>query len=109
MSDVSDAKERNAKLDEALAALGARRWRIALALTAAMFATYFGFLLLVAYGKEMLGGLVFPGLSVGILLGALVIVVAWVVTGIYVQWANRTYDTELEALKKQIDAHGDGR
>ena len=100
---MSEPKDEGAKLDDALVALGARRWRIAIALTAAMFATYFGFLLLVAYGKSMLGALVIPGLSVGILLGALVIVVAWVLTGVYVRWANQTYDAELAALKKKIE------
>lgn len=82
-----------------LEALAARRWRLALVLTGAMLATYFGFLLLVAYDKPMLGTLVVPGLSVGILLGALVILVAWLVTGIYVRWANRTYDVELARLR----------
>jgi len=84
-----------------LEALAARRWRIALVLTAAMLATYFGFVLLVAYDKPLLGRLVAPGLSLGILLGALVIVVAWVLTGIYVRWANVHYDAELAKLKAQ--------
>ena len=35
--------------------LAARRWRIALALTATMLVTYFGFVLLVAYDKPLLG------------------------------------------------------
>jgi len=82
-----------------LRALAARRWRIAIALTVTMMATYFGFILLVAYGKETAGSLIRPGLSWGILLGALVIVVAWAVTGIYVLWANRIYDAELERLR----------
>ena len=82
-----------------LEALAARRWRVAVGLTAAMMATYFGFLLLVACAKPAAGALVAPGLSWGILLGALVIVVAWVVTGIYVVWANSRYDVELEALR----------
>lgn len=83
-----------------IAGLAARRWRVALALTFAMLATYFGFILLVAYDKPLLGTLVAPGLSLGILLGALVIVVAWGLTGIYVRWANRTYDAELDAIQK---------
>lgn len=84
--------------DEELGRLAARRWRIAIALTAVMMATYFGFILLVAYGKEAAGTLVSEGLSWGILLGALVIVVAWGVTGIYVYWANKIYDAELDRL-----------
>ena len=93
-------REENERRDE-LAALAARRWWIAIALTVTMMATYFGFLFLVAYGKPVAGALVTPGLSWGILLGALVIVVAWVVTGIYVVWANRHYDTKLDALRRR--------
>lgn len=100
---LSESSER----ESLLAALAARRWRVATALTAAMMATYFGFLLLVAYGKPVAGALVAPGLSWGILLGALVIVVAWVVTGIYVVWANSRYDAKLEELRSA--ARGDGR
>ncbi|MBX3227766.1 MAG: DUF485 domain-containing protein [Labilithrix sp.] len=48
-------------------------------LRALMMGTYFGFIMLVAYDKASAGALVGPGLSWGILLGALVIVVAWVV------------------------------
>jgi uncharacterized membrane protein (DUF485 family) len=87
--------------DDELEALAARRTRIAVAMTAVMLVTYFGFLLLIAYDKAALGALIVPGLSVGILLGALVIVVAWVVTGVYVRWANRVYDVELANLRKR--------
>lgn len=93
-----------AKDDHALRALAMRRWRIALALTVAMMVTYFGFILLVAYGKEAAGALVSEGLSLGILLGALVIVVAWGVTGIYVYWANKIYDAELDRLHKAAES-----
>ena len=57
-----------------------------------MMVLYFGFILLVAYDKPLLGRLVVPGLSLGILLGALVIVAAWVLIWIYVRWANTHYD-----------------
>jgi uncharacterized membrane protein (DUF485 family) len=83
-----------------LVAIAGRRWRIAVTLTAAMLVTYFGFILLVAYRKDALGALVAPGLSWGILLGALVIVVAWVLTGIYVRWANRHYDAALAKMRE---------
>jgi uncharacterized membrane protein (DUF485 family) len=82
-----------------LRALAGRRWRIALALTAAMLFTYFGFILLIAFDKPLLGTVLTPGLSVGILLGALVIVVAFALTAVYVAWANRRYDTALEKIE----------
>jgi uncharacterized membrane protein (DUF485 family) len=84
--------------DTRLRALAARRWRIAIRLTIAMIALYFGFILLIAYQKPLMGTLVRPGLSVGILLGALVIVLTWVLTWVYVRWANDHYDRELHEL-----------
>ena len=86
---------------QALVALAARRWRIALVLTALMLVTYFGFVLLVAYDKPLLGTILTSGLSLGILLGACVILVAWALTGIYVRWANSVYDVELARLRAQ--------
>ena len=58
-------------------------------LSAVMLVIYFGFILLVAYQKPLLGTQIVPGLSWGILLGALVIVSAWVLTFIYVLASNK--------------------
>jgi uncharacterized membrane protein (DUF485 family) len=84
---------------DALRALAAARSRIAFALTLATVVVYFGFVLLVAFGKPLLATLLVPGLSLGILLGALVIVVSWVFTWIYVRWANAHYDTALRRVR----------
>jgi uncharacterized membrane protein (DUF485 family) len=81
-----------------LRALAAARWRVALALTATMIVVYFGFIALIAYDKPLLGSLVAPGLSLGVLLGALVIVVSWLLTWAYVRWANTRYDPALRAV-----------
>ena len=78
----------------------AARRRVAGALTLAMMVLYFGSILLVAYAKPFLSQLVVPGLSLGILLGALVIVAAWVLIWVYVRWANRHYDTAIEAVRR---------
>lgn len=88
------------QLDD-LRALDAARWRVAIALTAAMMVLYFGFILLVAFNKPLLTRLIAPGLSLGILLGALVIVAAWVLIWIYVRWANRHYDIAIEAMRRR--------
>jgi uncharacterized membrane protein (DUF485 family) len=82
-----------------LKALDRARWRVAIWLTLAMMAVYFGFILLVAYEKPLLTSVITPGLSIGILLGALVIVSAWVSIWIYVRWANQYYDARIAALK----------
>lgn len=83
----------------ALEALAAARWRIGLGLTAAMTAIYVVFILLIAYGKSVLGTELAPGLSVGILLGVLVIVAAWALILVYVRWANAHYDREVAAIR----------
>ena len=85
--------------DAAFQDLARRRWRIAITLTIVMVALYFGFILLVAYNKPLLGRLVSPGLSLGVLFGALVIVLSWILTWIYVRWANAHYDPALHALR----------
>ena len=81
--------------------LDAARWRVASGLTAAMMVLYFGFILLIAYNKPLLGVVVTPGLSVGILSGALVIVAAWVLIWIYVRWANTHYDAAVDAIRRR--------
>ncbi len=84
-----------------LRTLAAARWRIALILTLVMMAIYFGFILLIAYDKPLLATLVAPGLSLGVILGAVVIVASWVLTWIYVRWANRHYDPALDQLRDE--------
>jgi uncharacterized membrane protein (DUF485 family) len=76
------------------------RVRVALSLTAAVVLIYFGFIGLVAYGRHILAIRVMPGLTVGILLGALVIVASWILTWIYVRWANTYYDPQVRALTR---------
>lgn len=81
--------------------LTAARLKVAAVLTAGMVLAYFGFVGLVAFAKPAMGTLLAPGLSVGILLGAMVIVAAWVLTFLYVRWANGTYDTRVaDAIRR---------
>ncbi len=84
---------------KAVTELAAERWRFSLWLTLAMMGIYFGFILLIAYNKPLLGTLVAPGLSLGILLGALVIVAAWVLIYIYVRWTNSYFDKKISTLR----------
>jgi len=87
--------------DDRLADLTRAQWRLALRLTAIMMAAYFGFILMVAYRKAMLGRLLVPGLSLGILLGVLLIALAWVLINVYVRWANGIYDTTVASLRNE--------
>jgi uncharacterized membrane protein (DUF485 family) len=65
-----------------------------------MLAIYFGFILLIAFDKPLMGSILTPGLSLGILLGVVVILSAWVLTTIYVRWANRVYDEKIANLRR---------
>jgi uncharacterized membrane protein (DUF485 family) len=85
-------------VDSRLRELDRARWRVALTLTGAMVLLYFGFIALVAFGRPLLAIQVVPGLSLGILLGALVIVTSWLLTWVYVRWANNVYDPRVKAL-----------
>jgi uncharacterized membrane protein (DUF485 family) len=79
--------------------LDASRRKVAGGLTVLMMVIYFGFILLIAYDKPLLTRTLMPGLSLGILLGALVIVAAWILIWVYVRWANRHYDAALAGLR----------
>ena len=82
-----------------LRTLADARTRIGMGLTAAVVAIYFGFIGAVAFARPVLGWMLAPGLSLGIVLGALVIVAAWLLTWVYVRWANVHYDPALRALR----------
>jgi uncharacterized membrane protein (DUF485 family) len=85
---------------DALERLAAARWRVAIGLTVAMMVVYFGFILLVAFNKPLLATVVTSGLSLGMLLGALVILTAWLLMWIYVRWANAHYDTAIDGMRR---------
>lgn len=88
-------------MSDDIRALARARWRIAIGLSAVVFALYFGFILAVAFAKEAIAVQVLPGVSIGILAGALVIVGAWLTTWVYVSWANRHFDASLKAINEK--------
>lgn len=86
--------------------VGAARWRLSIILTTIMTVAYVGFILLIAFNTPLLGTVLMPGLSLGILLGVLVIVLAWALIVIYVKWANDHYDATVADIRR---AHQEGR
>ena len=76
------------------------RRRVSVLLTVAMIVLYFGFIGLIAFNKQLLARKLTEGLSLGILLGALVIVISWLLTWFYVRWANANYDTVLRDIDR---------
>lgn len=72
-----------------------KRARFAWTLTALLCLVYFGFIILVAYGKAYLSTPVIAGATttVGFPIGVGVILVAIVTTGLYVHRANGEFDS----------------
>ena len=83
-------------------ALVKRRWTVSLVMLVLLFVTYYGYVLVVAGNKEFVSQKIGESTTLAIPLGIAVIVFAWLLTAIYVAWANRSYDPEVERLKNQI-------
>lgn len=80
-----------------------RRGALSWTLTAVMLATYFGFILLVAFAKPLLSRPIAGGATtLGIPLGLGVILVAIVLTSLYVRRANSEFDHEVDALVRGV-------
>jgi len=83
--------------------LARRKNAVSLALTVAMIVIYFGFIALLAWGKELLGRPLGGGITLGIPIGIGTIMLAWLLTGVYVRWANTTYDAMVERIRKKVE------
>ena len=80
-----------------------RRWRVSLLLTALLFVLYYGYIILIASNKPLLARRVAEGsTTVGILVAVAVIVGAWLLTAVYVVWANRHYDPDVARLRDRV-------
>jgi uncharacterized membrane protein (DUF485 family) len=79
-----------------------RRWRVSMLLTGLLFILYYGFILLIAVDRPFLAQRIGRGVTtVGIPLGMAVIVGSWVLTFVYIAWANRRYDPEVARLRER--------
>ncbi|KQP24587.1 hypothetical protein ASF27_10835 [Methylobacterium sp. Leaf102] len=100
MSDLKTARvAQNPRFQE----LVHERTRFGWTLTAIMLLIYFGFIGLIAFDKALLAVKIGGGTaSLGLVLGVTVIVLAFILTGIYVQRANGRYDDLTAALKRDL-------
>jgi uncharacterized membrane protein (DUF485 family) len=94
--------KRRALLDSAeFHHLVASRWRVSLVLSALLFVLYYGYIIVIATNRALLSRRIGEVTTLGIPLGAAVIVGAWLLTAVYVIWANRRYDAEAARLRAQ--------
>lgn len=78
--------------------LARRKNSLSILLSLLIFGVYFGFIGLLAYAPDVLSTRV-GSATLGIPLGIGVIIFAWILTGIYVRWANGAYDTMVERVR----------
>ena len=85
-------------------ALRQRRMRFGLVLTAAMLVVYYGFILLVAFGKPWLATPLGEGVMTrGMPLGLGVILFTIVITVLYVRRANSEYDRLSDEVRTAVE------
>lgn len=87
---------------EELRSLVRRKWTVSVALTICLFALYYGFILLIALDKAFLARRIGEHTTLGIPIGVGVIVLSWALTAVYVLWANRSYDSSVDDLKRRV-------
>jgi len=83
-------------------ALVMKRWRVSLTLLALLFVSYYGYILLIAGNKAFVSTKIGEVTTLAIPLGIASIVIAWILTAVYVVWANNVYDPEVERLKGEL-------
>ena len=104
---MSDAPHGNLQLleDPEFKDLVSRKNRFSLQLTVITLVVYYGFILLVAFRRSLFSAKVFGDIPFGILLGIAVIISCWVLTGVYVRWANQKYDAMVARIQEKAK-HG---
>jgi uncharacterized membrane protein (DUF485 family) len=83
-----------------------RRWQVSLVLTVLLFVLYYGYILLIAVNRAFLSQRVGETMTLGIPIGAAVIVGSWALTAAYILWANRRYDPDAARLRKRLTSSG---
>jgi uncharacterized membrane protein (DUF485 family) len=83
--------------------LARQKTLVSAVLTIVMLVVYLGYIGLLAFAPQVLATRVSRGISLGIPLGIGVIIVAWILTGIYVRWANTRYDELVARVRAKAE------
>ncbi len=79
-----------------------KRSKLGWTLTALVLVVYYGYVLLIAFNKDLLAAKMGAGVMTwGMPIGLFVIVFTVVITGLYVHHANSTYDELTDKIKRE--------
>ncbi len=97
------------KADSEFQLLVKQRKRFSLLLTAIVLVVYFSFILTLAYAPEVFATPLYKGsvTTLGIPVGIGIIIIAFILTGIYVKKANKDFDAILNRLKDDVGVKHD--
>jgi len=86
--------------------LSGQKRTISTVLTIVELVLYFGFIALIAFNKPYLAGKLSAdsATTIGIPIAVGVIFFSWALTGIYVWWANTTYDGLVKRVREKLRA-----
>lgn len=88
------------------AELRTRLRRFIFPMTALFLLWYLGYVLLGAYAHDFMGTEVFGEVNIGLLLGLGQFVSTFLITGLYVRFANRELDPRAAALRAELEGSG---
>lgn len=88
------------------AELRTRLRRFIFPMTALFLLWYLGYVLLGAYAHDFMGTKVFGEVNIGLLLGLGQFVSTFLITGLYVRFANRELDPRAAALRAELEGSG---
>ena len=88
--------------DSEFKSLASRKTAISIILTILELVLYFGFIALIAFNKPFLASKISGAISIGIPIAVATIFLSWVLTGIYIQWANTKYDVLVKKIKEKV-------
>ena len=88
--------------DSDFKSLSAQKNTISVILTILELVLYFGFIALIAFNKPFLAQKYSGAITIGIPIAVGTIFFSWVLTGIYIFWANTKYDVLVKKVKEKI-------
>ena len=88
--------------DKDFRSLSSQKNTISVILTILELVLYFGFIALIAFNKPFLASKISGAISIGIPIAVATIFLSWVLTGIYIYWANSKYDVLVKKVKEKI-------